>query len=374
MPETTPAELARSLRAGERVSVLDLRDRNAADRWGIEGRTVETAQVPHVRFVASHATGDVRDPLPDLPEPVLVVCARGEASRQVAEWLRAAGVDASNLTGGTTAYAETLLAESLPADLTVRQYQRPATGCLSYLLADDGEAVVIDPLRAHTDRYLTDAADLGVDLRWVADTHVHADHLSGRRAIADQTDARELLPAGATDRGVEPAEARLLSDGDEVVVGDATLRTVATPGHTQESIAFHCASHLFAGDTLFLQGVGRPDLVGDETARPLAEALYDTLCERIFSLPSDTTLAPGHAADVAHAVDSRYTASLGELRELPLVGLDLESFVERVLAGLPPKPANHEAILAANLGHTTPDEEEAFELELGPNHCAVTAE
>ncbi|MFB6194523.1 MAG: rhodanese-like domain-containing protein, partial [Halobaculum sp.] len=162
-PDTvTAASLARRLRAGEEIAVLDLRDRDAFERWGIEGRTVRATQVPHVRFVAAHATGDVRDPLPDLSEPILVVCARGEASGQVAGWLREAGVDARNLAGGTAAWAETVLAAEFDAGpLFVRQYQRPATGCLSYLVADDDEAVVIDPLRAATDRLATDADDLG---------------------------------------------------------------------------------------------------------------------------------------------------------------------------------------------------------------------
>lgn len=372
MTETTPRELAARLRRGDSVSVLDLRDRDAVERWGIEGRTVRVEQVPHVRFVASHATDDVRDPLPELPEPILVVCARGEASKQVAGWLREAGIDVRNLTGGTTAWAELVTAESLPAEqAVVRQYHRPATGCLSYLVAHDGEGFVIDPLEAHVDRYFDDADSLGVELRWVADTHVHADHLSGRQALADRADARAVVPAGCVERGMPVEDATLVGDGDSLAVGDRAVRVIATPGHTRESVALLAAGHLFAGDTIFPRSVGRPDLVGEDGPTALAGELYETIHDRLAGVSDDIVLAAGHTADVGDAHEGRYAAPLSVPRETELFELDRAGFIERVTTTLPPTPDNYGRILAANLGQTEPDEQAAFELELGPNHCAV---
>lgn len=372
----TAASVARRLRAGEELSVVDLRDRDTFERWGIDGRTVRVEQVPHVRFVASHATGDVRDPLPELPEPILVVCARGEASDQVAGWLREAGVDARNLAGGTRAWAETILTADLETDgeTLVRQYQRPATGCLSYLVANGDEAVVIDPLRAATDRYVADAETLGVTVEAAVDTHVHADHVSGVRALADRVGAATVLPAGARDRGLGFDPTRVVTGGDRVAVGDTSLEVVDAPGHTRESVAFHGENVLFAGDTLFLQSVGRPDLVDADDPRSLAEAAHRTLHDRLLAFSDDTILAPGHAADPADAVDGRYAAPLRAIRDLPVLGLDRAAFVERVTERLPPKPANHAKIVATNLGRESMSDDAAFEAELGPNHCAVTAD
>ncbi|WP_435064821.1 MBL fold metallo-hydrolase [Halobaculum sp. EA56] len=387
--EVAPEDLARALRAGGSVSVLDVRDRPEFEAWHIGGRGVTARQVPHVNFVAANARGDATEPLPDdLPEPVVVVCGRGEASAEVAALLADAGVEAANLAGGMDAWAEVYLAEPLVrrGDLAVVQYLRPSSGCLAYLVVagagSDREAVVIDPLRAFADRYVADAAERGATLRYAVDTHVHADHVSGVRAVRTATDgdAAAAVPAGATDRGLS-FEATLLADGDALRVGDATLTAVYAPGHTSEltCLRLHredpdAGDVLFTGDALFLRSVGRPDLEsGDDAALDLAGRAYETLHERILALPDDTLVAPGHVADLADARGDAYAAALSALRDLDVLSLDREAFVERVASDLPPRPANFERIVATNLGLASMDDEEAFEAELGPNNCAVSS-
>ncbi|GAA0220779.1 MBL fold metallo-hydrolase [Halobaculum roseum] len=393
--ELGPAALARLLRDGEPVSVLDVRDRPEFEAWHVDGRSVTARHVPHVKFVAAAATDDASDPLPDdLPEPILVVCGRGKASAEVAGDLADAGVDAVNLAGGMDAWAGTYLAEPLVrrGDLTVIQYQRPSSGCLAYLIVagggegregddgDDREALVVDPLRAFADRYVEDAAEMGATLRFAVDTHVHADHVSGVRAVREATggDAEVVLPAGATVRGLE-FDATLLADGDVLRMGDAEVSAIHAPGHTSEltCLRLHrddpdAADVLFTGDALFLNGVGRPDLEeGDDGARDLAERAYDTLHDRLLALPEDTLVAPGHFADPADARGDTYAAPLSALRDLDVLGLDRAAFVDRVASSLPPRPANFERIVATNLGVESMDDGEAFEAELGPNNCAV---
>jgi len=385
--EITAEALARRLRAGDPVSVLDVRDRPEFEAWHVDGRAVTARHVPHVNFVAAGARGEPTDPLPeDLPEPIVVVCGRGRASAEVARDLADAGVDAVNLAGGMDAWAETYLAEPLVRDddVTVIQYQRPSSGCLAYLVVADGpdgrEAAVVDPLRAFADRYVADAEEHDASLRYSVDTHVHADHVSGVRAVSEATDGDVVvvLPAGATDRGLA-FDATPLSDGDALRVGGAEIEAVHAPGHTTELTCLRLrrpdrdhADVLFTGDALFLRSVGRPDLeAGDEGARDLAAAAYDTLHDRLLALPVDTLVAPGHFADPADARANDYAAPLARIADLDVCALDRGAFVDRVAGALPPRPANFERIVAANLGTQSMDDEEAFEAELGPNNCAV---
>ena len=382
----SPATLAARIRAGETVSILDVRDRDEYDAWHVDGPGVTAAQVPYVNFVQAEIKGTVADRAPDLSEPIVVVCGEGKASAYVADLLATAGVDAANLAGGMEAWAALLLAAAVPADgpATVRQYQRPSSGCLSHLVVSDGAAAVVDPLRAFADRYVADAADLGASVDYAVDTHVHADHVSGVRAVAERTDAEVVLPAGAADRGCA-FDATLVDDGGALAVGAATLRALHAPGHTHEMTAFtvgeddpgaDAADVLLAGDSLFLRSVARPDLeAGVDGAPELAALLHRTLTERFAELPDDVVVAPGHHdAATAAAESGAYAATLGDLRgSVDALSMDADAFVEHVLSAMPPRPNNYERIIATNLGRERVDDAAAFEMELGPNNCAATA-
>ena len=382
----SPATLAARIRAGETVSILDVRDRDEYDAWHVDAPGVTAAQVPYVNFVQAEIKGTVADRAPDLSEPIVVVCGEGKASAYVADLLATAGVDAANLAGGMEAWAALLLAAAVPADgpATVRQYQRPSSGCLSHLVVSDGAAAVVDPLRAFADRYVADAADLGASVDYAVDTHVHADHVSGVRAVAERTDAEVVLPAGAADRGCA-FDATLVDDGGALAVGAATLRALHAPGHTHEMTAFtvgeddpgaDAADVLLAGDSLFLRSVARPDLeAGVDGAPELAALLHRTLTERFAELPDDVVVAPGHHdAATAAAESGAYAATLGDLRgSVDALSMDADAFVEHVLSAMPPRPNNYERIIATNLGRERVDDAAAFEMELGPNNCAATA-
>ncbi|SNZ12575.1 Glyoxylase, beta-lactamase superfamily II [Natronoarchaeum philippinense] len=371
----SPDRLYERIERGEGVSVLDVRDRDEFEAWHIDGDGVDAVQIPEMRFVQAEIQGTTADLVDDLAEPITVVCARGRASDEIAGQLRDAGVDAVNLAEGMNGWARVYDADELAidADAEVLQYRRPASGCLGYLVVSGDEAAVIDPLRAFAGRYVADAEDRGADLVAAVDTHVHADHVSGVRAVADAADAAAWLPAGAEDRGLA-FEANLYEDGDRLRVGDADIEAIHAPGHTSELCVLRVGGTLFSADTLFLDGVGRPDLErGADGARDLAADLYDTLHERLLDLPDDTLVAPGHYGDADEAgEDDLFTARLGDLADrLDALSMDRESFVEFAVENLSPRPANHEQIVAANLGRDELPDEEAFEAELGPNNCAV---
>jgi glyoxylase-like metal-dependent hydrolase (beta-lactamase superfamily II) len=373
----SPAELAARLRAGDPVSVLDVRNRGEAEAWPLSGDSVTTHHVPYYRFVEANVTdevgslaAEVRDAL---AEPILVICGRGEASGFVAELLGEAGVDAANLDGGMRGWARVYDAVELdagPPGATVVQYHRPSSGCLAYLVVSGGEAVVVDPLRAFAERYVADARDRGAAVVAAVDTHVHADHVSGVRELGAGLGADVVLPDGARDRGLA-FDARLLSPDETLRVGDVALDAVALPGHTSELLGLELGDLLFAGDTVFPESVARPDLEsGAEGAPDAARRLHDTLA----GVADDRLVAPGHVSDAARPDDAgAFLVRMGPLRErLPALSLDREAFVEAILADMPPRPANYEEIIAVNLGRESADDDDAFELELGPNNCAAT--
>lgn len=389
----TPEEFEAMLDAGEPVSVLDVRNRDEIEQWRIDGPTVTRTEIPYVNVLAARVNDELAELVEgvDRPDdgPMVVVCGRGEASATVADALSEVGIDARNLADGMYGWAAVYRRERLAVEgigdgdgsdesrPAVYQYRRPSSGCLSYLVVADGEAAVIDPLRAFVGRYHRDAAALDASLAYAIDTHVHADHLSGLYELAEGG-VEPVLPERAAARGVR-YDVRTIDDGERLAVGEATLRAIALPGHTTGMTGFLVDGStgpraLLAGDSLFLEGVARPDLeAGADGAAELAETLYGTLTERLEAIPDETLVAPGHYDEATTpADDGTYAASLGELRErLPVFSIDGETFVERVLSGMGPQPANYERIVAANLGAEPIEDEEAFELELGPNNCAA---
>ncbi|ADB63133.1 beta-lactamase domain protein (plasmid) [Haloterrigena turkmenica DSM 5511] len=376
----SPDGLKERIDAGEAVTLLDTRMESEYDEWRIEGENVESINVPYFEFLDDEIDDDVLAQIPNDRE-ITVLCAKGGSSEYVAGTLKERGYDVDHLEDGMNGWAriyERVEVDRYDGAGTLYQYQRPSSGCLGYFLIDGDEAAVIDPLRAFTSRYLEDADDLGVDLQYAIDTHIHADHISGVRSL-DAVGVEGVIPEAAVDRGVTYAdEMTLAADGDEFQVGSATIETVYTPGHTSGMTSYLIDDSLLAtGDGLFVESVARPDLEeGDEGAEDAAKQLYESLQERVLTLPDDTLIGGAHFSDAAEpADDGTYTAPVGQLTaEMDALTMDEDEFVELILSDMPPRPANYEDIIPTNLGQQEADDEEAFELELGPNNCAASQE
>ena len=375
-----PETLKDRIDAGEAVTLLDARMSADYEEWRIDGENVDSINIPYFEFLEDDIDDGVLDAVPSDRE-VTVLCAKGGASGYVAGTLAERGYEVNHLEDGMNGWAriyDAVEVTDYDGAGTLRQYQRPSSGCLGYLLYDDGEAAVIDPLRAFTDRYLDDAADLGVDLTYALDTHIHADHISGLRDL-DAAGVESVIPEPAVDRGVTYAdELTTAADGDTFAVGDATIEAVHTPGHTTGMTSYLVDDSLLAtGDGLFIESVARPDLEeGDEGAPDAARMLYETLQERVLTLPDETLVGGAHFSDAAvPAADGTYVAPIGDLvAEMDALTMDEDEFVDRILSDMPPRPANYEDIIATNLGQNAVDDEEAFTLELGPNNCAASQE
>ncbi|UTI63019.1 MBL fold metallo-hydrolase [Paraconexibacter antarcticus] len=359
----TASDLAERLTHGPHLTVLDVRDDAT---WGIEAPGATSCHMPAATVLA-----DPRAAAQRLDGPVAVVCNRGISAGDVALALRAEGVAALVVEGGMRGWIGALQSREVDLGidgLSVLQVQRPGRGCLSYVIASGTEALVVDPA-PDAAFYVALAAGLGARVTTVVDTHLHADHLSGARALADLTGATLRLPAPALERGVAYA-VTALHDGDTLAVGDITVRALSLPGHTTDMTGLMIADRaLLSGDSLFADGVARPDLQeGDpDGARAMARMLHATLHERILALGDDVLLLPGHTHPGvnATAIAPPLAAVRAAVPELRID--DPAEFAEALLAGMPPRPANYEAVIAVNAG-THPFDPE---LETGGNSCST---
>lgn len=202
----------------------------------------------------------------------------------------------------------------------------------------------------------------------VLDTHVHADHISRSRRLAQVTGATLHVPEGAPVS--YPFSA--LGDEDTLEVGAATLEVVRTPGHTPESTSYLLEGRaLFTGDTLFLSTVGRPDLdATPETSREKARDLYCSV-QRLLALNPQTLVLPGHTSEPVAFDGEPICAPLSEVRESVRVLIETEdAFVEKIAGHATPTPKNFERIVMLNRAGEAP-EGDPTELEAGANRCAA---
>lgn len=353
--------LRERLDRGEPVTVLDIRDDEARAEWSIPG----SLHVDASETMAPLATVE----LPS-GRPVVAVCYAGNTSRMAAALLQQRGFDAYSLAGGMGAWSlawNVAEVRAPGAKASVLQVRRTGKGCLSYLVASRGEAVVVDP-SLPVDVYLGLAKARGWRITRVLETHVQADHLSRARALADAAGAEVTYPE--TKRvGFPHGSTR---EGATIELGDSRILVHATPGHTMESVCYQIDSDfLLTGDTLFLDAVGRPDLEATpEEARMRAASLHASL-ERILALPGDLLVLPTHV-DAPVPFDGKpLAARLRDVRALVAPRLaSRDAFVSDLLARLPPAPPNSRRIVAFNEAGVLP-EAEASMLEAGANRCAV---
>jgi glyoxylase-like metal-dependent hydrolase (beta-lactamase superfamily II)/rhodanese-related sulfurtransferase len=353
------------LDSGQPVTVVDVRSDDDYAQWTIPG-SVHANVYDALR---SGRPGELAEIQLPRDRPIVTVCNAGRVSETAAAILFERGFDARSLAGGMKAWSAAWNTAIVPlADPSVRviQVRRTGKGCLSYVVGSRDQAAVIDPSVA-SEVYVRIARDQGWSIRFVLETHVHADHVSRARELAGLSGAELLLPA--QDRVRFPFTP--VVDGDRVSIGDGAITAVHTPGHTKESTSFLLSgSALFTGDTLFIDGVGRPDLHADpQEARQRASALFASLL-KLRQQRRDLVVLPAHASEPIAFDGKAVAASLGEVDRWLAGWLASEpTFVERITSQLPPPPPNFVRIVALNQAGETPID--PTELEAGANRCAV---
>ena len=368
----TPAELYAEIDEGRCPYILDVRNQDEYATWQIEG----TRAVPMKNVPIWVAVEESENLARELPENTVVVCAHGNGSGLLIDVLKEEGCEVRTLEGGTAAWAELLVPrpiDGLPEGMVGYQIARPAKACLSYLIGAPGHGcIVVDPAR-FPQTYLDLAAQHDMTISHVVDTHIHADHISGGPAMAADLGVPYHVPV--EDSGpATPFANEPLADGTVIDLGAATLEALAIkmPGHTPGSTCVHIPGHLIlTGDTVFVRGLGRPDLTGK--ASELATELFHTIHGRLAPLDRATKVLPAHWT-LMEEIDERgmVETTLGAVFEADIMTVeDMERFIEEIVSTLPAAPDFYDTIRLVNAGQAA-TAEEIQTLEIGKNQCAAS--
>ncbi|TDK59360.1 MBL fold metallo-hydrolase [Bacillus salipaludis] len=368
----TSKEVTKKVINKEELFILDVRNESDFNDWKIEGENFEYLNVPY--FELLDGVEEIIEKIPT-DKQVLVVCAKEGSSVMVAEMLSEAGLTVSYLKDGMKAWSEHLEPVKV-GDLNdggeIYQFVRIGKGCLSYMVVSNGEAALIDATRM-TEIYLDFAASIGAKITHIFDTHLHADHISGGRLIAEKTGATYWLPP--KDATEVTFEYQPLEDGNDVKIGNTLIiiHALYSPGHTIGSTSFVVdEKFLLSGDILFIDSIGRPDLAG--MAEDWVGDLRETLYKRYRELSEELIVLPAHFMIIDELNDDGSVAEkLGTLfAENHGLNIDDENaFRKLVTENLPPQPNAYQEIRQTNMGKINPDIDQQREMEIGPNRCAV---
>jgi glyoxylase-like metal-dependent hydrolase (beta-lactamase superfamily II) len=370
--EMTVKHLTEKVLNKENIFILDVRNVSDFNDWKIEGENFEYLNVPYFDLIDGIKPIENRVPK---DKEVVVVCAKGGSAAFVAEQLVEAGFDnIYTLVGGMKAWSEHLHQAKVYEDENMKVYQfvRVGKGCLSYMVISGKEALVVDPSRL-IDVYEHVANKEGVKITHIVDSHLHADHISGGKALADRTGAAYYLmkSEGAVFDFV-PLEEHNTIEFENV---NLEVLAVKTPGHTPGSVSFFVNNKLlFSGDTIFVGGLGRPDL-GGKVAEWAAD-LYETVYEKVAAIADDVIVLPAHYTNLDDEISEAgfIGDTLGNIRARNEImrNKQKDEFIEMIVQNANSEtPPNFEEIVAINRGQMTVDYEKQQELEIGPNRCAL---
>ncbi len=413
-----PADLKKKIDDGEDIYILDVRDPQEHETWKVfYDRYDDTPLIPVDSLLSS-------DSLKNIPKDkeIVTFCARGNRSMSAAQMLSARGYNVKSMEGGLSGWSAvydtaqvTDIGSPSPnpsmtsqSSLMVWQIRRVSRGCMSYVIANisDKKAAVIDPT-CEIDDYVSAIVDENnLKITGMVDTHLHADHLSGSTKLAKKYGCdvyvSALEPYELNDfPNADGLNLKSLKDGDKIEIGNGVaLDAIHTPGHTNGSVCFklhadepketgYCGddsiqknnrnpnsgkTYLFAGDTLFVDGVGRPDL--HNKAEEFTRHLYNSYHQKILRLPEETIVLPSHFSErFEHGKPvCRTLKSIKENMEIISDAVSEGEFTRSILSRIPSQqPMNYGKIVSINKGMVPCNLVEQEDLEAGPNSCGIRA-
>ncbi|HET7642866.1 MAG TPA: rhodanese-like domain-containing protein [Nitrososphaeraceae archaeon] len=405
--EIEPEDLKKKIDNDENIFLLDVRTPQEYDAWRISyDKYVNPKLIPVNRLF-------VNDPtlLKEIPmdKEIVTVCAHGNRSLMAANILNQLGYNVKSVKGGMAGWNKVYDVAEIPvpkeAPFQILQIRRISKGCIGYIISskEDKLATVIDPSREIYEAFLKTAKNNGLQIIKLIDTHQHADHVSGIvkliKTITTIEPNAELTSAyfsSLEDYDSSNSQLKNISfvkEGDRIDIGNkVTLKAIYTPGHTNGSMSFlldysisnnninndindnnPTYSYLFTGDTLFVDGVGRPDL-RDQSLK-FAELLFDTYHRKILQLHDDTKILPAHFNGTSVAL--KHTVPIYETigaikKKINLLSMDKNEFIKYITNTVPPRPMNYKTIVSINKKMLPYDEIEMPDLEAGPNSCMIS--
>ena len=401
--EIDPEELKKKIDNNENIFLLDVRTPQEYEAWRISYENHNNPKlIPVDRLF-------MKDPtlLEEIPKDkeIVTVCAHGNRSMIAAKILTQLGYSVKSVKGGMAGWNKVYDVAEIPvpkeAPFKIWQIRRISKGCIGYIISskEDKTATVIDPSREIYESFLQTSQDNELQITQLIDTHQHADHVSGivklTKTKTPETNMGKTNIFFSSLEEYDSSETELknimyVKDGDKLNVGDkVTLRALHTPGHTNGSMSFiieytsndnninnkdQVHSYLFTGDTLFVDGVGRPDL--RDEAKKFADLLYDTYHKKILQLPDNTVVLPAHfngtSIALKHTVPILET--LGTIKKrVKLLSMNKEEFIDYIADTVQPRPGNYKTIISINKKMLPYDEIEMADLEAGPNSCAISS-
>jgi glyoxylase-like metal-dependent hydrolase (beta-lactamase superfamily II)/rhodanese-related sulfurtransferase len=353
------------LETGQPVSVLDIRSLAERAEWQIPNSIHFNAydKLKQNDFEAFNGL------YLDKTIPVVTFCAGGKLSLVAAKLLQAQGYDAYSLDAGMRGWslAWNTATISFP-DFEIIQFRRTGKGCLSYMIIANKEAIVAD---ASVDinvyeQYLS--ANKAV-LKYAIETHIHADHISRTKQLAQKNNAPLFLPIpNKVNFKFEPITGTTIFE-----LGNIKIKAIQTPGHSFESTSFLIDDKvLLTGDTLFINGVGRPDLkANNEEALQKTKCLYQSL-QTLVALDENIIVLPSHTSQPVDFDNQPIKTTIGFVKNnIALLQLNELDFTNSILQRIPPTPANYLSIVELNLKGDF-SKINPIDLEAGANRCAIS--
>jgi len=368
MPETNTLDtntLRAWLEAGKNISILDIRPIAERTEWYIPG-SVHFNVYDKLKADRPYA---LRGLYLDKTIPIVTICAGGKTSLIAAELLKEQGFEAYSLQGGMKEWSLSWNTAKLSfPDFEIIQFRRTGKGCLSYLVASNNEAIIIDaslPVEVYQESLVKEK----LTLKYVIETHIHADHLSRSKQLAESNKATLHLPApNKVNFEFIPVTASTVFQ-----IGNINIKTIQTPGHTTESTSYLINDKvLLTGDTLFINGVGRPDLkANNNEAIQKSKMLYQSL-QKLLTLDENIIVLPAHTSQPVEFDNTPIQTTIGSIKKtVVMLQLKEEDFINTILQRIPPTPAKYLSIVKLNIqgdfGEINP-----IDLEAGANRCAIS--
>lgn len=362
---TSPIEVKRKIDSNASAVLLDVRTPEEYKDWHID----ESINIP-LSALPQHVDEIDRE------KEIITICAHGPRSNQARDFLRGFDFKVSTMEGGMVAWNSIYDIVQVPIeDIDIRdkcqvyQFRRIGKGCLSYLVVSNQEAIIIDPT-IDINTYINEADKKKVKIIGVLDTHTHADHISGGIKISQILNVPYYLP----DEESNLAEHNSVDSDFQLNVGGIIIKAIITPGHTTKSVTYLLGNLAFTGDTLFIEGVGRPDLGQD--AKENGAILWETLQYKLLTLPENTLILPAHySLNTNPTKNGPVSITIKKIKnEVSQLKLNKDAFVAWIDKNTQPKPRNFVTIKKINqsIEHIN-DEMKIRDLEAGPNRCSVEA-